>query len=201
MRGIRACLAISVLAGCYSRGTDHTLDELPQATTGAPKTAHQAEVHRAYAELGMTTGSRGIDDKPSRVPCATCHAERRPADGTNLTMSAGPPHQGITVEHGGQPCQGCHEPPDYERFRRQSGVPLQYRDVMDLCAQCHGRQKRDFEHGAHGGMNGFWDLNLGPRQLNHCLDCHDPHKPASRQVEPAELPRYRFVEHPGESHE
>ena len=49
---------------------------------------------------------------------------------------------------------------------------------MTLCSQCHGPQATAFEHGAHGGMNGYWDLTRGPQMKNNCIDCHDPHVPA-----------------------
>jgi nitrate reductase cytochrome c-type subunit len=53
-----------------------------------------------------------------------------------------------------------------------------------LCAQCHGPQARDFQHGAHGGMTGYWDLSKGPRRRNSCIDCHDPHAPKYPAVMP-----------------
>ena len=62
---------------------------------------------------------------------------------------------------------------------------------MRLCAQCHGPQFRDYGKGAHGGMEGHWDLSRGGRTRNHCVDCHDPHVPAIRQVQPAGRARDR----------
>ena len=69
-------------------------------------------------------------------------------------------------------------------------------EALELCAQCHGLQWTDFQHGAHGGMRGAWDLNAGPRERNHCVDCHDPHRPAFGQYRPMPPPRDRFVPTP-----
>jgi hypothetical protein len=63
---------------------------------------------------------------------------------------------------------------------------------MTLCAQCHGPQFRDYQHGAHGGMSGFWDLSKGGRTRNNCIDCHDPHAPKYPTVTPARGPNDRF---------
>jgi hypothetical protein len=70
---------------------------------------------------------------------------------------------------------------------------VEFADVMKLCAQCHGPQFRDYQHGAHGGMNGYWDLSRGGRSRNNCIDCHDPHAPAYVGAIPAPRPRDRFL--------
>ena len=59
---------------------------------------------------------------------------------------------------------------------------------MTLCAQCHGPQFRDYQHGAHGGMTGYWDLTKGGRMRNNCIDCHDPHAPKYPTVTPGPRP-------------
>jgi hypothetical protein len=68
---------------------------------------------------------------------------------------------------------------------------LPFSAVTQLCGQCHGPQKRDYDHGAHGGMTGYWDRSLGPRKRNPCTACHSPHSPAYPQVWPAPGPRDR----------
>jgi hypothetical protein len=57
-----------------------------------------------------------------------------------------------------------------------------------LCRQCHGPQARDFDHGAHGGMKGHWDLAHGDRLRHGCTTCHDPHSPAFSPMWPAPPP-------------
>ncbi len=94
--------------------------------------------------------------------------------------------------HGERTCLSCHNARDYDTLRLADGSALAYRNVIKLCAQCHGPQYRDYRHGSHGGMNGYWDLSRGPRYRNNCVDCHDPHAPAYPRVRPAPPPRDRF---------
>ena len=56
-----------------------------------------------------------------------------------------------------------------------------------------GPQRRDYDHGAHGGMQGYWDLRRGPRTRNHCVECHDVHSPAFGAFRPMPAPRDRFT--------
>ena len=78
-------------------------------------------------------------------------------------------------------------------MRLADGRVLEFVDSMQLCAQCHGPQHRDWQRGSHGGMTGHWDLARGPRERNHCVVCHDPHAPQLQQVSPAPPPRDRFL--------
>jgi hypothetical protein len=71
---------------------------------------------------------------------------------------------------------------------------------MALCAQCHGTQKRDYDHGAHGGMRGYWDLKRGPRERNHCVSCHDPHAPKFGTFMPVHPPKDRFLQRGSDDH-
>ena len=96
--------------------------------------------------------------------------------------------------HGDLSCLSCHNPDDYGTLRLADQRAVLYRDVMTLCAQCHGPQYRDYLHGAHGGMNGYWDLTKGPRTRNSCIHCHDPHAPAFPSMRPTFKPRDRFLE-------
>ncbi|MFG0316567.1 MAG: hypothetical protein ACF8XB_04785, partial [Planctomycetota bacterium JB042] len=133
--------------------------------------------------------------------CSTCHATR-PPDRTNArTEDLDEFHQGLVVRHGDGTCLACHDPTDYDRLRRADGRPVAFEDVMDLCGQCHGPQLRDWRHGAHGGMTGYWDLTRGPRTRNHCVDCHDPHAPAFPRMRPTFKPIDRFLTPDPESHE
>jgi hypothetical protein len=66
---------------------------------------------------------------------------------------------------------------------------------MTLCAQCHSAQAAAFAVGAHGGMQGFWDLSRGPQTKHNCIDCHDPHAPQFPRMVVDFKPIDRF--HPG----
>jgi hypothetical protein len=74
-------------------------------------------------------------------------------------------------------------------------------DAIRLCAQCHGQQHTAYTHGAHGGMNGHWDLSRGDRLRNHCVDCHDPHAPAFPRYMPMPPPRDTAGASRGAAHE
>ncbi len=74
-------------------------------------------------------------------------------------------------------------------------------EALELCSQCHGPQRTSYDHNAHGGLNGYWDLSRGPRIKNHCVDCHDPHLPAIQQVVPVLPPIDRGEVPSKEAHE
>lgn len=124
--------------------------------------------------------------------CGECHTRLVP----NPTVRSGEAlerfHQGLTVAHGELTCLSCHDERDYDRLRLADGVSLAYPEVMTLCRQCHGPQMRDYRHGAHGGMQGYWDRTRGPRTRNACVVCHDPHAPAFVGMLPARGPVDRF---------
>ncbi len=153
------------------------------------ETAHPVTI-RKPAEVGLVdTGKKDIHGKPVMVGCATCHDTRDP----DFTMKDGAQldefHQGLKYAHGGQSCLSCHNAEDYGTLKRADGEALEFSASMQLCAQCHGPQFRDYQNGSHGGMTGYWDLKQGPRERNHCTDCHDPHHPAYPQVMPVFPPK------------
>ncbi len=159
---------------------------------GVTKTRFSSRVHMPYTQLGMNTGRRDpISGLPVRVRCATCHRLIQPKKSNEHATHLEAFHRGIKLVHGDQTCGSCHQPPRFERFHLSSGRTVAYGRVMELCGQCHSSQKRDFERGIHGGMTGYWDLDRGPRDRNHCLDCHNPHRPAIPAVVPAPRARYR----------
>ena len=141
----------------------------------------------------VATGRRDRNGAPIRVACSVCHSTRPP----NLNASAAKLdefHQGLKVAHGQVSCLACHDQRNYDRLHLADGKPVAFPDVMTLCGQCHGPQLRDYQHGAHGGMRGYWDLQRGGRIRNTCSDCHDPHAPAYPQVQPV-FPPAKDVRH------
>jgi len=155
------------------------------------------EVHTPARLKGLYTGEKDALGRPVQVACVTCHgvAEEAPelaADASQLDRVGGP-HEGLEFDHGDLGCASCHDAARPERLHLADGRPVPTTDAMQLCAQCHGPQKRDYDHGAHGGMNGYWDLSAGPRDRNHCLDCHDTHRPAYPRYLPVFPPRDRFL--------
>lgn len=130
----------------------------------------------------------------ARIPCATCHED---GGSPALASRDGHPlgfHFDIILAHGPLKCSSCHDKAHPNTLRLSSGDALPLTDYMQLCAQCHGPQYRDYEHGSHGGMKGYWDLQRGPRERNSCLACHGAHSPAYPLVLPAPPPNDRFLE-------
>ncbi|QQL44854.1 hypothetical protein [Sulfuriroseicoccus oceanibius] len=145
-----------------------------------------------------------VNGKEVSVRCDTCHAGME----TNKWLASADGlqtfHVGLKFDHGkgALTCMACHNSEDYETLRKADGMVVRFSDSMQLCAQCHGRQYRDYMGGTHGGMTGYWDLQRGGRKRNHCIDCHDPHAPAFPQMMPMPPPMIRAGTQPvgGGSH-
>jgi formate-dependent nitrite reductase cytochrome c552 subunit len=133
------------------------------------------------------------------IACSTCHSVREPNLANRTPADLDQFHQHMQMAHGNLACYACHHPQDADSLRLADATTVSYTDTMTLCAQCHGTQARDYEHGAHGGMNGYWDLSRGPRTRNHCIDCHDPHVPKFPAMKPTFKPRDRFLTPPAHS--
>lgn len=140
-------------------------------------------------ETGFTTGS----GEPVTADCSTCHATRTNAVPVRSAAELESFHLGLNFEHGQLVCASCHDPGNNEELRLADGTHTPWANAMQLCAQCHGPQARDYENGSHGGMTGYWDTTLGPRTRNSCVQCHDPHSPAFPQMYPAPPPRDRHI--------
>lgn len=209
----------SSTAGALRRVTSSALAALA-VCVGCDADARYADPSRTYADASLGDGATGavrvhvpasltsilgtVDDPqghPVEVRCATCHAVLQPPPALpTRAQDLGGPHAGMHFAHGDNACRACHDPERYDRLRLATGESVPMTDAMRLCAQCHGPQRRDWLHGAHGGMNGHWDLRRGSRVRNHCVDCHDPHAPRFPSFLP--MPPPRDSAHPeGDVHE
>ena len=144
---------------------------------------------------GIATGLVDDQGRPVTVSCQTCHSQlSNPSSAEVLGLDTLEDfHLGLEFNHGSLTCRSCHDPEDARSFRLADGSPVERWDVMALCSQCHGPQRKDFDHGAHGGMTGYWDLTRGPRIRNACTSCHFPHSPKPGQVRPTFKPIDRFL--------
>ena len=172
-------------------------DTLPKKVAKDPKPSKKTKkypVHIRTPEgpLLCDSGKKDALGNPIRVRCMTCHDLQEPDRSVKSSAALKTFHKGLVYKHGNLSCLSCHNASNYDTFRLADGTALDRRHVLKLCAQCHGTQVRDYQHGAHGGMTGYWDLTKGPRQRNHCLDCHDPHAPAYPKVRPVFRPKDRF---------
>lgn len=185
----RWLLMLAVVAGC-GRPALPPVDGAPAIQPG---NSHPVVVRAPVGPPGVPSGA--VDDKgrPVSVACATCHTTKPASADARTGTPLEQFHQGLVGKHGNLSCTSCHNAPDgYASLRLADGKTVPYSDVLLLCAQCHGPQYRDYRHGAHGGMTGYWDLTRGGRQRNACTDCHDPHAPKYPTVSPAPGPNDRF---------
>jgi formate-dependent nitrite reductase cytochrome c552 subunit len=184
-------LATAALALVLPRNHDHP-SPLTPLDQPAPTKPFPVQIHQPDGPPTVLTGETDLRGQPILAACSTCHTTRTPnpslTRGDQLTEF----HQGLTTAHGNVACLACHDSSDYDSLHLANGDRVPFPSVMNLCGQCHGPQLRDYQHGAHGGMTGHWDLTQGPQQRNNCIDCHDPHAPAYPAVTPAFPPRDRF---------
>jgi formate-dependent nitrite reductase cytochrome c552 subunit len=135
---------------------------------------------------------------PITISCASCHSnfsERTPVVSAEKLQAF---HVGLKFQHGSPnqqlTCLTCHHADNYNYLRLADGQPVEFRNSRSMCAQCHAAQDRDYEHGAHGGMNGYWDRVQGIQVRKTCIDCHDPHSPQFPHMLPNFKPLDRFLE-------
>ena len=188
--------------------TSQTTEEKTKAQPESKSTSDNQDLKRFAVEINKPKGaprtSLGKKDAHGElitVACSTCHATRAPNPENRNEKDFDEFHQGVSIAHGKLGCLSCHNEKDYDTLKLADGTRIDYSEVMKLCLQCHNQQARDFEHGAHGGMSGFWDLSKGPRRKNNCVDCHLPHAPRFPKMRPQFKPKDRFLEAEGGNHD
>ena len=201
---IAACLLAGFTGGC--RRQESGAEPSPAETSVSPVTAnlYPVVIRQPPIPQGIPTGALDAHGQPISLKCFSCHSVRESNPHTSQSADLNEFHQGLMMAHGQLTCISCHDAKDgYSSLKLADGRTLAFSESMTLCAQCHGPQFRDYQHGSHGGMTGHWDLTQGGRTRNHCLHCHDPHAPKYPQFSPVAGPRDRF--HPavstGKSHE
>ena len=100
-------------------------------------------------------------------------------------------HKDLKLDHGNNRfCLNCHHPTNRNAFVDYDGAEIAQADVVTLCAKCHGTIYRDWQAGAHGRENGFWNASLGDKTKLRCIQCHDPHSPKFKAMKPLAPLRY-----------
>lgn len=195
-RALQAATVIlpALLAACGSKDQAPTF--APPASSSA--VTHPVVVHVPEKLESVETGQLDASGKPARIACVTCHTLRAPTKLPESPDELVRFHQGLKFQHGKLRCASCHLVGAQDSLRLADGSKIPFREAMTLCGQCHGPQLRDYQHGAHGGMNGHWDLTKGPRLRNHCVDCHDPHVPRFQPSNPVLRPADRLLPPPFE---
>lgn len=146
----------------------------------------------------VDTGMVDLLGHPVTVSCASCHSNFPPNEGTNSADQLVEFHQGLHYLHGApensMSCITCHHAENYNYLRLVDGRPIEFSQSRQMCAQCHSKQDRDYQYGAHGGMAGYWDLSRGEQFRKTCIDCHDPHAPQFPAMVPQFKPFDRFLD-------
>lgn len=186
-------------AGC----SDGFADPSREFASDVPGRDPYPTVIELPSTLGVVdTTVTDVHGTPIGVDCATCHGPdpeqswaATPGEPFHTKVGTTEPGTEARVldRHGRLPCNSCHDT-DRTRLHKADGSLLEFGESIELCAQCHGPQYRDYVHGSHGGMNGYWDLRQGPRTRNHCVVCHAAHTPAYEPVMPVHPPRDRYLE-------
>ncbi len=186
-------MVLGVLSGCHGEGKrrDDPTGSAVSASASVSSASGVGEVHIPPRLVSVDMGTER-NGKAQRVRCETCHTLRPEVPVPTSVAALDDFHVGMTFAHGPVECTSCHASGQPPRLRLASGELLATREALRLCAQCHGPQYRDYVHGAHGGMSGYWDSTRGARVRNHCVDCHDPHAPRITAVIPDPPPRDRY---------
>lgn len=158
----------------------------------APTTEFPVVVRKPEGPPRIELEGTDPQGRSASVACSTCHGVRPPNVQNISAETLDEFHQGMTFNHGKIACYACHHSGDSDSLRLADGTSVAYENVMTLCSQCHGPQATAFAHGAHGGMNGHWDLSRGPQLKNNCIDCHDPHEPRYPKMIVGFKPKDRF---------
>lgn len=182
-----ALLLAALAAGCNRPQQPRRFSRAPSAPV-YPVTTHQPPRLTTVA-----TGKTDARGEPLRAACVTCHSMRDRTTVPESTASLKEFHVGMSFDHGGLSCASCHRGGQPPMLGLADGQLVPTSEAMQLCAQCHGPQFRGYKRSAHGGGRGHWDQSRGPKDKNHCVDCHDPHVPRFQPSTPVLPPRDRGV--------
>jgi hypothetical protein len=163
-----AVLAASVLAGC--------------APVDGGETPHAQGAGAATREVVLAPAPPFSE---GQWPCSDCHYPDLPTRTTRRELTEA--HAEIAMQHGSERmwCFDCHDVKDRDKLRLADGSLLGYEDAPELCAQCHGRQVRDWRAGAHGRRTGSF---VGRSTADVCASCHSAHAPRFPPIEPEPPP-------------
>ena len=213
-------LFLIILMSC-NVGEEHHSISYDFKSSSVDESTVMSEIHRPDDELVMFVESESGD--PVKIRCGICHSMLQPSKFTKQTKifhkeielrhgdlsCQSCHHRGLPIslvseiensELGNNPLKDntsfINLPWNkdfYSKFHLGDGTKINASDVMELCSQCHGEKRNEYDHGAHGGMTGYWNRKKGTRSRLNCIDCHDAHAPKIPKFLAAPMPNYRFL--------
>lgn len=205
--GLLCLFASMLMATLWQSGTRaNTPTSLTDKAQEPPASAYSNEtyaviIRKPSGPPRIMLAGNDPQGRTGSVACSTCHAVRQANLENKSPATLDEFHRGMAFNHGSITCYACHNPNEMDALRLADGSSLAFENVLTLCAQCHSKQAESFAHGAHGGMNGHWDLSRGPQMKNNCIDCHDPHAPQYPMMIVEFKPKDRFNEPSNAEHQ
>lgn len=118
-------------------------------------------------------------------PCTDCHDDASEVNPKRRVLEDD--HEDLELAHGDLWCLSCHSAAERDRLELADARPVEFAESWRLCTQCHGRRLEEWRAGVHGKRTGYW---WGPKEVRTCVQCHDPHQPRFRPLEPRDRPRH-----------
>ena len=177
-------------AGRVTGSTDTRLPELPVVARPPAQQPQVGLASDSHLDKTPPRATKGLDlvKLGWTYNCMECHKLFPAKWHYDRPMNE---HQDIKLDHGNNRfCLNCHNPTNRNAFVDYDGGEIAQADVVMLCAKCHGTTYRDWKAGVHGRQNGYWNTNLGEKTKLRCIQCHDPHSPKFKPMEPLAPLRY-----------
>ena len=163
--------------------------------TGPPPLAPIPPVDKSFLDLHTRRNyGDALVTRDDSSKCSECHEPDDQPDDPGDKRKKGQPdvyeedHE-IHLKHGSNDhCFNCHDRDHRDMMVLRNGYATDFQNVNLVCGSCHGATLRDWNHGAHGRRQGYFDLSRGPYTAARCIDCHDPHDPSYKPLKPAPGP-------------
>ncbi len=122
-------------------------------------------------------------------PCTDCHDEDWETDTDIRELDE--PHDEIPgkfANHDSENrwCLDCHSANNRDKLRLINDKLIEFNEYYRVCEQCHKRIIREWKMGVHGKRTGNWN---GEKLYWQCTQCHNPHNPPFKAIEPMPAPR------------
>ncbi len=195
MYGVLVPMLLFALAAGLLLGPSEFISPVPMATITPAWVVDTTPIRKALLEPKVVFSGFSFR-------CGECHnLFPSPRTATKSLLR----HKHIQLKHGiNIHCFNCHNIENRNTFVDDIGREIPFDSPELLCARCHGPVYRDWQHGAHGRTNGYWDISKGEMTRLKCIECQDPHQPPFPSMKPAQAPNTlrmgvpRPVGHPSE---